>query len=157
MGRTIPAYSIQLEILEKRLGSFRRGLRKEDQDILDDILRWGKSQVQSGALASCPNPSDPVFFSALIELKRDLNLQGRLLEELRGHPKPEKSAAPHTDQPGLQTPPHADLLKDQLKEEIKDELREEMRQELEEEFKTALQREVRKAIQEAASGDYDFF
>lgn len=83
MGRTILAYSQQLEILEKRLGSFRRGLRKDDQRIFDDILRWGKTQVQSGVLASSPNPSDPVFFSALIEMKRELERQGEAIDQIR--------------------------------------------------------------------------
>jgi len=83
MGRTVLAYSIQLEILEKRLSSFRRGLRKEDQHIFDDILRWGKNQVQSGVLASSANPSDPVFWSAFIEIKRALDAHSRELEHFR--------------------------------------------------------------------------
>ena len=83
MGRTILAYSMQLELLEKRLAAFRRGLRKADQEIFDDILRWGKNQVQSGVMASSPSPSDPVFFSALIELKRRGDAQEREIESLR--------------------------------------------------------------------------
>ncbi len=74
---------MQLEILEKRLSSFRRGLRKADQEIFDDILRWGKNQVQSGVLASSPNPTDPVFFAALIEIKRSINEQGRAIEQMQ--------------------------------------------------------------------------
>ena len=83
MGRTVLAYSIQLEILEKRLSSFRRGLRKEDQNIFDDILRWGKNQVQSGVLASSANPSDPVFWAAFIEIKRAIDSHSREIQRFR--------------------------------------------------------------------------
>lgn len=165
MGRTVLAYSMQLEILEKRLGAFRRGLRREDQELFDDILRAGKNQVQSGVLASCPNPSDPVFFAALIELKRELNEQKRCLDERRQGAS--DSGGFLQDRPGESR--LIQDLKEELKQklyeelkaevtaELKTELFEELRLELEEELKAGLSKEIRKAMQEAASGDHGFF
>ena len=72
MGRTVLAYSLQLQLLEKRNQGFRRALRKEDQKIFDDLLRMGKMQVQAGVMASNPNPTDSLFLSILIELKKEI-------------------------------------------------------------------------------------
>jgi len=80
MGRTVLAYSLQLQLLEKRNKGFRRALRKEDQKIFDNLLRMGKMQVQAGVMASNPNPTDSLFFSILIELKKEIEILKRDLE-----------------------------------------------------------------------------
>ncbi len=72
MGRTLAPYSMQIEAIEARLQKFRRGLRKDDQDALDAILRSAKLQLQSGVLAASPNPFDSVALAALIEHERRL-------------------------------------------------------------------------------------
>ncbi|HMV77535.1 MAG TPA: hypothetical protein PL048_05940 [Leptospiraceae bacterium] len=74
MGRTISAYSGQMDNVMKRLNNFRRGLRKEDQEAFDFLMRAARLQVQSGVMASNPNPLDSMILSALVSLKRE-NLQ----------------------------------------------------------------------------------
>ncbi|MES0491967.1 MAG: hypothetical protein ABUK01_18380 [Leptospirales bacterium] len=80
MGRTVLAYSLQLQLLEKRNKGFRRALRKEDQKIFDDLLRMGKMQVQAGVMASNPNPTDSLFFSVFIELLKEIKNMKRDME-----------------------------------------------------------------------------
>ena len=74
MGRTVSPYSGQMENMLKRLYNFRKGLRKEDQEAFDFLMRAAKLQVQSGVMASNPNPLDSMILSALVSLKRE-NLQ----------------------------------------------------------------------------------
>lgn len=74
MGRTVNAYSGQMDNVMKRLNNFRRGLRKEDQEAFDFLMRAARLQVQSGVMASNPNPLDSMILSALVSLKRE-NLQ----------------------------------------------------------------------------------
>lgn len=74
MGRTVRPYSGQMENMLKRLENFRRGLRKEDQEAFDFLMRAAKLQVQAGVMASNPNPLDSIILSALVSLKRE-NLQ----------------------------------------------------------------------------------
>jgi len=82
MGRTVLPYSVQLELFEKRLASFRRGLRRADQAVFDEILSSGKKQIQSGVLSSSPAPFEPLFLSALLELRKEIQAQGYEIERI---------------------------------------------------------------------------
>lgn len=83
MGRTIAPYSIQLQMIEARLGKFRRALRKPDQELLDELLRFAKKHVQAGVLASNPNPNDSILLAMLIEQQRQLHELRRQVEGLK--------------------------------------------------------------------------
>lgn len=88
MGRTIRPYSMQLEFMRERFKKFRRALRKQDQDILDELFRQAKSNVQAGVMASSPNPMDSVLLSILVEQQRqihDLRLQIKNLQDQMAH------------------------------------------------------------------------
>ncbi|MCG6142233.1 hypothetical protein EHQ23_16990 [Leptospira bourretii] len=73
MGRTIAPYSRQMLQIEENLSDFRRSLRKQDQDIFDDLIRTAKLQVQAGVMASLPYPIDSMILSMLIDLKKEMN------------------------------------------------------------------------------------
>ncbi|TGK78593.1 hypothetical protein EHQ24_18785 [Leptospira noumeaensis] len=73
MGRTIAPYSRQMLQIEGNLSDFRRSLRRQDQEIFDDLIRTSKLQVQAGVMASLPYPIDSMILSMLIELKKEVN------------------------------------------------------------------------------------
>ncbi|MCG6153107.1 hypothetical protein [Leptospira bandrabouensis] len=73
MGRTIAPYSRQMLQIEENLSDFRRSLRKQDQEIFDDLIRISKLQVQAGVMASLPYPIDSMILSMLIDLKKEIN------------------------------------------------------------------------------------
>ncbi|TGL90112.1 hypothetical protein EHQ68_01380 [Leptospira congkakensis] len=73
MGRTIAPYSRQMLQIEGNLSDFRRSLRRQDQEIFDELMRTSKLQVQAGVMASLPYPIDSMILSMLIELKKEVN------------------------------------------------------------------------------------
>ncbi|MCW7493029.1 hypothetical protein ND861_11705 [Leptospira sp. 2 VSF19] len=73
MGRTIVPYSRQMLQIEENLSDFRRSLRRQDQEIFDELMRTAKLQVQAGVMASLPYPIDSMILSMLIDLKKEVN------------------------------------------------------------------------------------
>jgi hypothetical protein len=65
---------------------FRRGLRREDQEALDDLFRAARLQLASSAYAARPIPFESMVMSMLIMQQRTIKeLQRRLaVEEPRG-------------------------------------------------------------------------
>lgn len=55
---------------------FRRGLRKEDQDALDELFRAARLQLASSAYAARPIPFESIAMSMLV-------MQQRTIQELR--------------------------------------------------------------------------
>jgi hypothetical protein len=62
---------------------FRRGLRKEDQDALDELFRAARMQLASSAYAARPIPFESIVMSMLI-------MQQRMIKELQRHLAVEK-------------------------------------------------------------------
>ncbi|PJZ53060.1 hypothetical protein [Leptospira adleri] len=72
MGRTVTPYSRQMQQVESGLLEFRRGLRKPDQEVFDDLIRTAKLQVQAGVMASAPYPIDTMLLTMMIDLKKEI-------------------------------------------------------------------------------------
>ncbi len=72
MGRTIMPYSMTIEMQRERLKKFRRALRKEDQEYLEEIFKYAKKHVQAGSYAAFPDPIIPLFLSAFIEQEKKI-------------------------------------------------------------------------------------
>ena len=83
MGRTVLPYSMQLERVIERFKQFRRGLRKEDQEVLDKLFIMARVQVQAGVMAANPNPADSLFMTLMIELYRQIEIQSKEIENLK--------------------------------------------------------------------------
>ncbi|TGK01680.1 hypothetical protein EHO59_11250 [Leptospira semungkisensis] len=83
MGRTVIPYSRQMQYVESSLGQFRRGLRKPDQEIFDELIRVAKLQVQAGVMASSPYPIDTMLLTMMIDLKKEIFRLRKELENLR--------------------------------------------------------------------------
>lgn len=64
---------MQIEMVRTRLQSFRSGLRREEQQVYDRLMRVARSQMQAGVMASNPNPFDSIFLSMLIDLQKQLD------------------------------------------------------------------------------------
>ncbi|XDD49350.1 hypothetical protein AB3N59_13160 [Leptospira sp. WS92.C1] len=74
MGRTVTPYSRQMQQVESSLLEFRKGLRKPDQEIFDDLIRTAKLQVQAGVMASGPYPIDTMLLTMMIDLKKEIQI-----------------------------------------------------------------------------------
>ncbi|HMK66311.1 MAG TPA: hypothetical protein VK564_10985 [Thermodesulfobacteriota bacterium] len=80
MGRTVLPFSQALEREYQDWKKFRRGLRREDQEILDRLFDRARIHVQAGVYASRPWPLETILISILIE-------QEKILAELRARLK----------------------------------------------------------------------
>jgi hypothetical protein len=83
MGRTVLPYS---QIIEREYADwkkFRRGLRREDQAILDRLFDLARLHVQAGVYASRPWPLETILVSILIEQEKALQLLQREIVEVR--------------------------------------------------------------------------
>lgn len=76
MGRTLPTYSMLIlqELDKDEWKRFRRALRKDDQEIFDELFIAPKIQMQAGAYASNAKPFETMLICMLIELRQELKL-----------------------------------------------------------------------------------
>ncbi len=83
MGRTVLPFS---QALEREYGDwkkFRRGLRREDQEILDRLFDLARIHVQAGVYASRPWPLETILISILIEQEKGLQTLRKEVTEMR--------------------------------------------------------------------------
>lgn len=79
MGRTVPTFTRVIDEEITSWGKFRRALRKEDQDALDDLFRAARMQLAGSAYAARPIPFDSIIMSVLLTQQRTIReLQQRL-------------------------------------------------------------------------------
>ncbi len=76
MGRTVPTFTMVVQAEMDTWSKFRRGLRKEDQDALDELFRSARMQLASSAYAARPIPFESIVMSMLI-------MQQRTIKELQ--------------------------------------------------------------------------
>ncbi len=72
MGRTVLPFSQVLEREYADWKKFRRGLRKEDQAVLDRLFDLARIHVQAGVYASRPWPLETILVSILLEQEKAL-------------------------------------------------------------------------------------
>ncbi|WP_411822139.1 hypothetical protein [Leptospira sp. 'Mane'] len=87
MGRTVVPYSRQIQQIESNLIEFRRGLRKKDQEVFDELIRDAKLQVQAGVMASSPYPIDSMLLTMVIQLKKEVSSLKTQMEQLKENKK----------------------------------------------------------------------
>jgi hypothetical protein len=61
---------------------FRRGLRKEDQDALDELFRAARLQLASSAYAARPIPFESIIMSMMVMQQRAIQRLQERLEKL---------------------------------------------------------------------------
>ena len=87
MGRTVPTFTMVIQQEMASWSKFRRGLRKEDQDALDDLFRAARLQLASSAYAARPIPFESIAMAMLVAQQRIIrSLDERIarLEESHG-------------------------------------------------------------------------
>lgn len=72
MGRTITAYTQQLDLIETRLKKFRTALRRQDRELFDQCLLSARRHSQAGVMAAAANPMDSFLLSVIIEQQREI-------------------------------------------------------------------------------------
>ena len=83
MGRTVPTFTMVLQQEMDSWSKFRRGLRKEDQDALDDLFRAARLQLAGSAYAARPIPFESIVMAMLVAQQRRIAELERL-EQCRG-------------------------------------------------------------------------
>jgi hypothetical protein len=76
MGRTVPTFTMVIQAEMETWAKFRRGLRKEDQEALDELFRAARMQLAGSAYAARPIPFESIVMSMLI-------MQQRMIKDLR--------------------------------------------------------------------------
>jgi len=90
MGRTVPTFTMVLQQELESWSKFRRGLRKEDQDALDDLFRAARLQLASSAYAARPIPFESIVMAMLVAQQRRI----AALEERTVRPAVGQNTAP---------------------------------------------------------------
>ena len=79
MGRTVPTFTMVIQQEMASWSKFRRGLRKEDQEALDELFRAARMQLAGSAYAARPIPFESIVMSMLMTQQRMIrDLQQRL-------------------------------------------------------------------------------
>ncbi len=81
MGRTVPTFTMVVQQEMESWSKFRRGLRKEDQEALDELFRAARLQLASSAYAARPIPFESIAMSMLLAQQRMIReLERRIVE-----------------------------------------------------------------------------
>ena len=70
MGRTVPTFTMVIQQEMESWSKFRRGLRKEDQDALDELFRAARLQLAGSAYAARPIPFESIAMAMLLSQQR---------------------------------------------------------------------------------------
>ena len=82
MGRTVLPFSMVLAEQQQRLNKFRRTLRKQDQELFDELFERARLHVQAGVQSASPEPMESIFISVLIEMLKDARHLKARVDEL---------------------------------------------------------------------------
>jgi len=82
MGRTVPTFTMVLQQEMESWGKFRRALRKEDQDVLDELFRAARRQLAGCAYAARPIPFESIAMSMLLAQHRTIRRLEQLTQQL---------------------------------------------------------------------------
>lgn len=72
MGRTVLSFTQKILAIEAEWSKFRRALRKEDEELLDELFGFAKYHSAPASYFSTPNPMEPIFMAILIELLKEI-------------------------------------------------------------------------------------
>jgi hypothetical protein len=71
MGKTCPTYRMLLEEEIRSWETFRRALRKEDQEAFDRLMDMVRSHASASSNAARLNPFEAMVMAALVDLARE--------------------------------------------------------------------------------------
>ena len=70
MGRTVPTFTMVIQEEMASWSKFRRGLRREDQEALDDLFRAARMQLAGSAYAARPIPFESIAMAMMLAQHR---------------------------------------------------------------------------------------
>jgi len=82
MGRTLPTFTQLVRQEAERWHKFRRALRKEDQEALDELFAAARFHSAAGAYASGAIPFETMILSMLIEEHKTVKALQEKVREL---------------------------------------------------------------------------
>ncbi len=85
MGRTLPSAMMVFDGEAARWAKFRRALRREDQEVLDELFLQARRHVAAMAYVSAAVPMEGVLLAMLLEERKAVN---RLIDRLRATETP---------------------------------------------------------------------
>ena len=94
MGRTLPTFTMVIQEQEARWRKFRTALRKEDQEVFDDLFRAPKLHLAACAYAVSPIPFENIVISMLLEEHKHTLMLEHALKKLRTDGPPQKMEPP---------------------------------------------------------------
>ncbi|MBI2429994.1 MAG: hypothetical protein HYV29_14590 [Ignavibacteriales bacterium] len=82
MGRTTPTATMLIQFEESSWSQFRRALRKEDQNIFDQLFTYAKINLPAISIQARPVPFESILLSMLIEQQKQISI---LTDKLRNY------------------------------------------------------------------------
>ena len=80
MGRTVPTFTNIIDIELASWSKYRRGLRKEDQEVFDDVFRAAKLHLAENFYAMRTVPFESIVMSVMVEQRKLIRrLQDRIV------------------------------------------------------------------------------
>ena len=83
MGRTVPTFTNLIDAELSSWAKFRRGLRKDDQELFDEIFRAAKLHLAENFYAMRAVPFESMMMSILIEQQKAIQRLEKEVEKLR--------------------------------------------------------------------------
>jgi hypothetical protein len=94
MGRTVPTFTMVLQQELDSWDKFRRALRREDQEVIDELFRAARRQLAGCAYAARPVPFESIVMAMLLSQQRTITELQRRLALLEEHPNTECHGTP---------------------------------------------------------------
>ncbi len=83
MGRTVPTFTNLIDAELASWSKFRRGLRREDQEIFDAIFRAAKLHLAENFYSMRAIPFESVMMSIAVEQQKKIQKLEEEIEKLR--------------------------------------------------------------------------
>lgn len=99
MGRTVPTFTMVIQQEMESWSKYRRGLRREDQEALDELFRAARMQLAGSAYAARPIPFESIAMSMLLAQQQMIRSLAQRLDALTAASA--GPAAPAADAAGM--------------------------------------------------------
>jgi hypothetical protein len=83
MGRTVPTFTNLIDAELASWSKFRRGLRKDDQEVFDEIFRASKLHLAENFYAMRAIPFESMMMSIVMEQQKAIQRLEKEVEKLR--------------------------------------------------------------------------
>ena len=83
MGRTVPPFTNLIDAELASWSKFRRGLRKDDQEVFDEIFRAAKLHLAENFYAMRAIPFESMMMSIVVEQQKAIQKLEKEVEKLR--------------------------------------------------------------------------